>query len=79
MGNGVGDDHLLLVFRKLERVVDVKNQIQYIQWEPSDGENEGDGHQKFVPSPQPLHIICIIRLDLEAVFVSSERRGIYIF
>jgi len=39
-----------------ERVVHIEDKVKNVQWEPSDGENKGDGHKQVVPPPQPLRI-----------------------
>ena len=54
MTSGVDDDHLFFVFRSIERVVHIQNEVDDVQWQPSDGENEGDCYQQVVPPPQPL-------------------------
>jgi len=45
MTSGVYDDHLFFVFRTGERIVHIQDEIDDVQWQPSDGENEGDGYQ----------------------------------
>jgi len=54
MTSGVDDGHLFFVFRSDEGVVHIPNEVNNVQWEPSDGENESDGYQQVVPPPQPL-------------------------
>jgi len=54
MTSGVDDDHLFFVFRSIERVVHIQNEVKNVQWHPSNGENEGDCYQQVVPPPQPL-------------------------
>jgi len=39
MTSGVDDDHFFLVFRSIERVVHIQNEIDDVQWQPSNGEN----------------------------------------
>ena len=56
MADSVDDDHLFLVIGMLERVLYVNQQIQDVQWEPSDVKYEGDSNQQAVPSPKSLYI-----------------------
>ena len=54
MTSGVDDGHLFFVFRSDEGVVHIQNEVDDVQWQPSDGENEGDCYQQLMPPPQSL-------------------------
>jgi len=43
MANSVDGEHLFFISWKAEWIVDVQNQIEYVQWKPSDGEEGGYG------------------------------------
>jgi len=51
MASGVDNDYLFFVFRAAEKVVQIDEEIEYVQWKPSDGENKGDSHQQVMPPP----------------------------
>jgi len=54
MTSGVDNGHLFFISRAGERVVQINEEIECVQWKPRDGENKGDGHQQVVPPPQTL-------------------------
>ena len=63
MTSSVDDDHLFFVFRTGEWVVHIQNEVNNVQWQPSNGENEGDGYQQVVPPPQTLRKLSYSELE----------------
>ena len=63
MTSGVDDDHLFFVFRSIERVVHIQNEVNDVQWQPSDGENEGNCYQQVMPPPQPLRKLNLSEIE----------------
>ena len=58
MASRVDDVHNFIVSRKSEWIAEIDDEIQDVQWKPSDGEDKGNGHQQAVSSAQALsHII----------------------
>ena len=45
MASGVNDEHHFLVPGQFKWVVEIESEIEDVQWEPGDGEDEGNGHQ----------------------------------
>lgn len=52
---GVDDQHRLLVFGLLERVVQVQHQVVNVERHPTYGKDEGDRDKQRVESPQSLY------------------------
>jgi len=67
---GVDDGHLFFIFRSDEGVVHIQNEVDNVQWQPSDGENEGDCYQQAVPPPQPLRKL---RYSERIILLSTAR------
>ena len=55
MASRVDDVHNFIVFRKSEWIAEIDDEIEDVQWKPSDGEDKGNGHQQAVPSAQALY------------------------
>ena len=45
MASGVDYEHHFLVSWKVEWIVKIEGEVEDVQREPSDGEDEGNGHQ----------------------------------
>ncbi len=58
MASRVDDVHHFIVSRQSEWIGEIDDEIQDVQWKPSNGKDKGNGHQQAVPSAQPLlHIM----------------------
>jgi len=61
MASRVDDVHHFIVSRQSEWIGEIDDEIQDVQWKPSDGEDQRNGHQQAVPSAQALSHIMLCK------------------
>ena len=62
MASGVDYEHHFFVPWKFKWVVEIESEIKNVQRKPSDGEDEGNGHQKAMTSTQALLLHSKLKL-----------------